>query len=280
MPNPSIDFILNNLSHSYTMQTLAMVDDPIDGIVDVSATAVFYISQADIRSVFQVQTDSYDISDMSATDLHFYVFMNRWPATTILNPVNGMMDQPLSWSPIMNTGNKSKMLVKHDFIRYLALKLFNTAQAADLFNNESALITGLNAIGNTAYQQDISAALWKYSTTSSYPTSPYNSGGFVADPVTGLKSTTAEITTDDNLCFVIVNKLLQDTPHRFSNIVVDQYGLFPVPLLAGDTISFVTKINPVTGQNNLTGVPAFGGRSYQIKLIIDDGSHSNTTPTD
>lgn len=276
----SINFVLNRLSTSYSMSTLATVDDPIDGILDVSATGVFYISQADIQKVFQVQTDSADITDASATDLHHYVFMNRWPSTTILNPVNAMMNEPLSYNPILNVGIPNKMFVKHDFLRYLASKLFNTAQGVDLFNNESALIGGLNSIGNTAYQQDISAALWKYATTSSYPTSPYQNGGFVVDPISGLKSTTSDISTDDNLCYIILNKLLQDTPERFKNIVVDANGLFPIPFLVGDTISFMTKINPVNGQNNLTGVAPFGGRSYQIKLIIDDGSNKNTIPID
>jgi len=276
----SVNFVINRFSGSYSMSTLATVDDPIDGILDVSATAVFYISQADIQSVFQVQTDSIDIADSLATDLHHYIFMDRWPITTVLNPVNGMMDKSLSYNSIMNVNIPNKMLVKHDFMRYLASKLFNTPQAVDLFNNETEMINGLNVIGQQAYQQDISASLWKYATTSTYPTSPYASGGFVVDPVTGLKSTTGNITTDDNICYILLNKLLQDEPERFKSIVVDANGLFPVPLLVGDTINFRTKINPADGQNNLTGVTSFGGRTYQIKLIIDDGTNLNTTPID
>lgn len=276
----SVNFVINKFSASYTMSTSATVDDPIDGILDVSATAVFYISQSDIQSVFQVQTDSIDIADALASDLHHYVFMNRWPTTTVLNPVNGMMDQTLSWSPMMSINTPNKMLMKHDFVRYLASKLFNTPHAADLFNNEGALITGLNTIGSYAYQQDISAALWKYATTSTYPTSPYASGGFVIDPATGYKGTTGQITTDDNLCYIILNKLLQDKPERFKSIILDANGFFPVPILEGDTINFTTQINPAPGQNTLTGVPVFGGRTYQIKLIVDNGSHTNTIPID
>jgi len=276
----SVNFVINRFSGSYSLSTLATVDDPIDGVLDVSATGVFYISQADIQSVFQVQTDSVDMADALASDLHHYVFMNRWPTTTTLNPVNAMMDRSLSYSPIMNVNIPNKMLIKHDFMRYLAVKLFNTAQAVDLFNNESAMIGGLNTLGQQAYQQDISASLWKYATTSTYPTSPYTSGGFVVDPVTSLKSTTADITTDDNICYILLNKLLMDEPERFKNIVVDANGLFPVPILAGDTINFTTTIIPADGQHNLTGVAPFGPRQYQIKLVIDDGTNVNTTPID
>jgi hypothetical protein len=262
------------------MSNFALVDDVIDGVLDASATAVFYISQSAIQSIFQLQTDSIDIADISSSDLHYFIFMNRWPATTVLNPVNGMMDQPNSWSPILNVGTPNKMLVKHDFVRYLASKLFNTPQAVDLFNNESALINSLNTLGDYAYQTDISAGLWKYATTASTPVPADTNQGFMVDYVTGLKCTTADLTTDANLCFILANKLLELTPQRFKTINVDAQGLFPLPILAGDTINFLTKIHPVSGQNNLTGVSAFGGRTYQIKLVIDDGSHTNTTPVD
>jgi len=276
----SVDFVINRFSSTYSLTTSATVDDPIDGILDVSATGVFYISEAAIQSVFQVQTDSIDIADSLASDLHHYIFMDRWPITTVLNPVNGMMDKSLSYNAIMNVNNPPKMLIKHDFMRYLSTKLFNTPQGVDLFNNETEMINGLNSIGYQAYQQDISASLWKYATTSTYPTTPYASGGFVVDPITGLKSTTGDITTDDNICYILLNRLLEIRSERFKNIVVDANGLFPLPLLIGDTLNFTFTINPASGQNNLTGVPTFGGRKYQIKLIIDDGTNTNTTQID
>ena len=277
---PPINFVLNRFSSSYTMTTLATVDDPIDGILDASATAVFYISQTDIQSVFQAQVDSEDMNDISYTDIHYMIFMDRWPNTTVLNPVNGMMDQPLSWNPILNVGIPNKMLVKHDFLRYLSSKLFNTPQGVDLFNNESILISSLDTLGNYAYQNDISYALWKYATTASTPVSSDINQGFIIDPKTGLKATTGDMPTDANLCYIITNKLLQVHPDRFKNLTVDSNGLFSIPILAGDTINFLTQINPVSSQNNLTGVPVFGGRTYQIKLVIDDGSHTNTISID
>lgn len=277
MSSPSIHFVINTFSHSYNLSTLATVDDPIHDTLDVSATSVFYISQNDIQQVFQIHTDSADMTDASTNDLLFLTFMDRWPTTTVLNPVNGMMDQYASSNALLQVGIADKMLVKHDFIRYLASELFNTAQGADLFNNESALITGLNALGEYAYQTDISSGLWKYATTSRTPT---NGTSFVIDPITGLKAATAHNTEKDNLGFLITNQLLMTYPERFNNIHVDGNGLFPAPILAGDTFLFATRIDPAPRQNELTGVPPFGGRTYQIKLIVDDGSHINTTPTD
>ena len=74
------------------------------GLYDVSAAAVFYISEQDIQNVFKARTDSADFSDISSADLHYYVNMDEWPSRTLLHPVNGMLDQPLSWNPIIDTG--------------------------------------------------------------------------------------------------------------------------------------------------------------------------------
>jgi hypothetical protein len=276
-----IDFILNGLNSSGIMTTLGTVGSEYDlGTLDASATAVFYMSQTDVRNVFQVRTDSNDLTDISSADLMHYVFMERWPTRTRLNPVNGMMDQEKSKNAMISTGvDANKMLVKHDFIRYLASKLFNTPQGADLFNNESELISGLNVLGETSYQQDISAALWKYSTTSTQ--NVYSDGGdegFVLDSVTGLKATTNDMVSTENLCYIMLNQLLNKNPERFNDLAIDASGVFPLPILEGDSINYRLQINPIANQNTLTGVPEFGGRVYHIKVVIDDGTKTNTNP--
>jgi hypothetical protein len=276
-----IDFILNGLNSSGIMTTLGTVGSEYDlGTLDASAIAVFYMSQTDVRNVFQVRTDSNDLTDISSSDLMHYVFMERWPTRTRLNPVNGMMDQEKSQNAMISTGiDANKMLVKHDFIRYLASKLFNTPQGADLFNNESELISGLNGLGETSYQQDISAALWKYSTTSTQ--NVYSDGGdegFVLDSVTGFKATTNDMVSTENLCYIMLNQLLNKNPERFNDLAIDASGVFPLPILEGDSINYRLQINPIANQNTLTGVPEFGGRVYHIKVVIDDGTKTNTNP--
>jgi hypothetical protein len=226
-----------------------------------------------------VYTDSYDITDVSYEGMHFHVFMDNWPATTSLNPMNAMMDRPESSQAVFNVNTPSEMLVKHDFIRYLSKKLFNTPMGTDLFSNQSALLNNLNSIGEIV-SQDISAALWKYATTSSRPVPADVTSGFILDPVTGFKATTGDLPTEDNLGFILTNKLLEELPQRFNNLQLGPTNLFRLPILAGDSISFAFIINPSPGQNQVTGVPPFGGRSYRIKIVIDDGSHLNTIPTD
>lgn len=279
-PSPQpFEFVLHSLSSIVTMNVSTIVDDVIPGAVDLSAIAVFYMAQEDIQNVFQVYTDSNEITDISYEGLHYFVFAENWPSTLRLNPMNAMMDRPESANALFNAYNPSEMLVKHDFIRYLALKLFNTPMATDLFSNEGELLDHLNSLGELVYQ-DISASIWKYATTSSRPVPQDVTSGFIINPHTGLKATTNDLPTLDNLGFVLTNKLLELLPHRVNNLQLDSRNLFRLPILAGDTISFTFTLNPSPGQNELTGVPPFEGRSYKIKIVIDDGSHVNTIPTD
>ena len=278
-PPEPFEFVLHSFSSSVTMNVLTIVDDVIPGAIDLSAIAVFYMAQEDIQNVFQVYTDSDQITDISYEGMHYHIFMDNWPGTLRLNPMNAMMDRPESANALFNASTPSEMLVKHDFIRYLSQKLFNTPMATDLFSNESELLNHLNSLGEVVYQ-DISATLWKYATTSSRPVPEDVTSGFIINPVTGLKATTNDLPTLDNLGFVLTNKLLETLPHRVNNLQLGPTNLFRLPILAGDTISFTFTINPCPGQNELTGVPTFEGRTYKIRIVIDNGSHINTIPTD
>jgi hypothetical protein len=278
-PPEPFEFLLYSFSSSVTMNVSTIVDDVIPGAIDLSAIAVFYMAQEDIQNVFQVYTDSDQITDISYEGMHYHIFMDNWPGTLRLNPMNAMMDRPESANALFNASTPSEMLVKHDFIRYLSQKLFNTPMATDLFSNESELLNHLNSLGEVVYQ-DISATLWKYATTSSRPVPEDVTSGFIINPVTGLKATTNDLPTLDNLGFVLTNKLLETLPHRVNNLQLGPTNLFRLPILAGDTISFTFTINPCPGQNELTGVPTFEGRTYKIRIVIDNGSHINTIPTD
>jgi hypothetical protein len=88
------------------------------------------------------------------------------------------------------------------------------------------------------------------------------------------------MTTNHNICRELLQQLIQFNPDRFNNPIPDNNNLFSIPIIYGDTINFQYTINPDPNQHRVTGVAPFGGRVYTIKIIVDDGSHSNITPTD
>jgi hypothetical protein len=67
---------------------------------------------------------------------------------------------------------------------------------------------------------------------------------------------------------------------RFSLLTKNTDGLYPIPILAGDSISFTYTISPSTGQHLLTKVNPISERTYKILIIIDEGTGVNTTPVD
>ena len=232
---------------------------------DISAVAVFYISESDIQNVFKVRTSETNVSDISYSNLLHFIHMDQWPSDLILNPFNGKMDQALSENAILTFGNPAKMLVKHDYVRYLSTKLFNNPNCVSMFNNEVSLVNSIESTGDSIFQNDISNGFWKFSTDSSYSLS-----GFVYDSVTGKKATNNTITSNDNICRELLNTLVENAFSRFDNVgnVIDASGVFPLPIYQGDTISFKTILNPTENQYLLTNSNNFGGRSYFIKLVI------------
>ena len=273
----SINFVLDRFSAAYTLsQSATMFEGTSLTLADVSATAVFYVSQADMQNVFKFQSDSFDIDDISASDIRYFTYMVNWPAGLVINPVNAMLDKSGSANAITQVGIPNKMLVKHDFIRYLALKLFNTPSGVDLFNNESELISHLNSMGSASYQNDISGTLWKYATNSSTAVDNTN---FILDASSNDKCTTDNLTSNENICRELFNQILYAKKDRFKDISFNtEDGVCSLPILSGDSISYRFTVFPKAGQNTITGVPAFGGRSYRIKLlVVADASGENTT---
>lgn len=278
----SHDFVLSALSTSVTMNTQAVMDDGlVSTMLDSSAVAVFNINLDSVKDVFKFSSTTYDISDnLPSGEMHYFVHADQWPTNVIINPSDSMMDKAGSVNPILTVPLATEMLVKHDFIRYLALKLFNTAMGTDLFSNEGALLNDLNAKGLVAWT-DISENLWQYSSTNT--TSPeIDNMGILIDPSSNELCTTDHFSGNTNLCRELYQQLIYTSSGRarFQNVVLDGNNQAPIPFIAGDSISFLYTIHPAAGQNTVTGVSAFGGRSYRIKLQIVSSGASNTVPTD
>jgi len=274
-----INFEIERFSSSHTMSELATTFDGInvDEIVAFDATAIFYMSQQDIQKVFTIDLDG-SLEDFSNCKVKYFTHMDKWPENFVLNPSNAMLDDGESTGALFYTDERDKMLIKHDFIRYLALKLFGSIQGTDLFNNEDQMITTLNNMGDNSFQNDISGVLWKYSSTNPDPT--LETDKYVYDASFDMYATTDELTTNENVGRELFQQLLYQNVSRFKSLTKNADGLFPVPILEGDTITYTYTVLPAPGQNELTGANEFGGRVYKIVIIIDDGLTENTTPTD
>jgi uncharacterized protein YjbI with pentapeptide repeats len=271
--NKLIDFTLTGLNQTILMSTSGLLDASAVSLETTDATAVFYVKVSDMTNVFKIQTDSNDMNDSDASDVKYYVFNRLWPAELKINPAHAMMNKIESNGMLGTTDlfTSSKMLAKHDFLRYLALRLFNTIHGVDLFSNESDLLE------NTAYwgedvNANIRSTMANISTTSSDESMSYDASGN--------KYLTNAATGNTNLCRELVRQLTANVPSRFGSIT-DANTPQSIPLMEDDSINFKVTFQSAPSQNVLTGVTEIPSRSYMVKLVLKNSiSGLNTVVTD
>ena len=265
-----VNFTLSGLNQTFTLGVSGELAAAAPAALDVSASAVYNIKLSDMLKVFKFQSDSFDVNDTDASDIKYYVFdaSNAWPTNLVLNPANADMSN----NPIFATGgdivlNKNK--VKHDFVRYLALKLFNTAYGVDLFSNEDALLTDIVSKGATAHAA-IKTALAAVNTTAA---------GLADTDVNGLKYATNALTGETNFSRELLRQVAYAAPARFS-ATSDISGVQSVPLPVDDTINFKVSISADAAQHHLTNVAGpFDIRVYQVRLVLKgDEAATNVLP--
>jgi hypothetical protein len=265
-----VNFTLTGLNQEFTLGVSGELAAQAPETLDVSASAVYNIKLSDMRNVFKFQSDSFDVNNVDASDIKYYVFddSNAWPTNLVLNPAHADMSN----NPIFATGgdivaNRNKL--KHDYVRYLALKLFNTAYGVDLFSNEDALLGDLVTKGALAHTA-IKSALAAVSTTAA---------GLPATDGSGNKYATNDLSNNTNFSRELLRQVASVAPSRFAgteNVSTVQ----SVPLEVNDTINFKLSVSAAPNQHNLTGVAGpFPIRVYKVTLVLKaDGDATNVTP--
>jgi hypothetical protein len=266
---PAIDFSLPALNRSYTLDISGALSEEAPVIFDVSATAFYKINLVDMHNVFKYESDSFDVNDLSAADVKYYVYMNAWPLDASLNPAHAYMAQLPTTGAMLQTSTdivNNKNLVKHDYVRYLAKHLFNTPYGVDLFSNEDALLTDIASKGRTAKNSIMSSLNLVNQASASSGTAPN-------------KYSTNELSDNSNICRELMRQIASVAPARFNGATTaDASGNRSVPLETGDTINFKLSITAAHVQENLTGRGPFDVRVYKISLVI--GTGVNVTPVD
>ena len=264
MVGANIDFSLTGLNQSFNLSTLALLNSSSVNMDATDATAVFYVRISDINNVFKYQTDSFDINNVNSGDIKYYVFHRKWPTDLKINPASAMMNKTESIN-MLGVGEgymSNKSLLKHDFIRYISLHLFNTIYGVDLLSNESDIAENITYLGETV-RHNIDGILSGISTTSSSETMSYDASGN--------KYLTNDSSGNMNLCRELMRQVAASAASRFYNNDGNDAGgawLRNVPFLENDTITFKVIIQAAVGQNALTGVSEIPSRSYTIKLVM------------
>jgi uncharacterized protein YjbI with pentapeptide repeats len=270
--NRLIDFTLVGLNQTFSLSTLATLDASSISLESTDATAVFYVRLSDMTNLFQYQTDSFDVNNVDASDIKYYVFHRSTPAEFNINPSHAMMNKTES-AGMLGTGqgyDSGKSLVKHDFIRYIALRLFNTYHGVDLFQNEQELHENLTYLGETV-QHNVDNIITGVSTTSASETMAYDASGN--------KYLTNDVSGNTNLCRELMRQIAASEPARFYNHGGNTAGLRNMPLQENDSINFKLTITAAAGQNVLTGVSVIPSRTYMIKMVLKNTVNTSSNDT-
>jgi len=293
-PTP-LNFVLTDLSSSVTLSQTGNLTSQVLSISG-DAVAVLFVKTTDMQKVFQFETDAINVNDLSAQDMKFYVDMESWPTSQGLkpmNPANAMIDVPTYSSGAISNISKisgaaydhNKSLVKHDFIRYIAQRMFNTYQAVDLFNNQLEVVQNIESVCDGSAKGhswfDISAALYKVDKDHG------TNSGLLVD-ANGLKYMTTATTTPDNLSRELFLQIVGNQPNRLtanadgSSRVLGSADRQNMLFYDGDTINFNLTLKTASGQetvSGLSGISPIPSRTYVIKLVMiadNDVSHVNS----
>lgn len=254
----SVDFVLDALNSELTMAVSAYLPsgEP-PAVLDVSATAVYYVPVQAMRDAFSFQSDSRDIDDQDADDTKYFV---NWPAAYVLNPSHAyVVDNEIATTDASGSIPSNCLLVKHDFIRHIADDLFNTHLAVDLFDNEQDLKDDLASKGHDLWLNNIKPTI-----------DAVSAGGNLV--VADHDYTTNALNNNTNLCRVLLRQLLNVNPSRLNDLNSLAIGddKFYLPFEAGDSIQFKVVYKAALGQESIIDgrTDPVPDRSYAIKILI------------
>ena len=265
---------------SFVLSSLNQTTQCVDGVtlskftdtLAYDAKAVFYVNIDDMKNVFGYQLDGININNIAGENTKYYVDMEKWPANLTLNPSHAMMFNPLSQGgfDITDTSiSNSKKLVKHDYIRYLANKLFNTTRGVDLMANEFEIIENLAGNGSLFTGMNARKVLDELNSISTKATT-----GMSGPDANNKMYLTNSTLIPKNIVRSIIEQISAGDPKRFNNLVdVSNNTLIrAVPFLVDDQLHFTLKIKAAPNQNDLTKVAAIPDRTYLISLILANGN--------
>jgi hypothetical protein len=279
--NPPLNFTLSNFDTSLAMGLSGELFKEQIPLMDASAIAEYYVKTSDMKKVFVFQTDSKDINNDANQDVKYFVRINQWPNGLVLNPCHAWVQtsKQIANSDKHGLIPDNRQLVKHDFIRYIAKSLFNTHLAVDLFQNENELNYDLAYKGHNSAWNSIWNSMTSISDVS-LNTSIYND--FYGIDLSYGYYLTNDLSNNSNICRQLLNQVINTAPGRIQNITsyaIDiSSGLFSVPLMDGDSISFKLNLQTAPNQhlllNSATPIPP---RSYQIRVNLVNTVTSGTT---
>ena len=269
----SQDFILTQFNQTIYMDLSGILQDGTDILIgEYHAMCSVDISLTEWSQCFKITSDSVDIDNVAASDITYYVYNYNDAVGGIKssqtkpslagggtiyngNPATSLVTNTPIDATVSNNVNK----LQFDFVRHIAVELFNTPNGVDLFNNEQELRRSVETSCDYGDSNKLINKLEDILNSCETNTS----GGIT------------NIDSSYNLTYILLKQLFQKQPGRFSdlsanyNITLSPTTPAPLPWALGDTIWYVLTLHPASGQHTLVGKPnPLNSRKYLIKMVL------------
>lgn len=236
-----LDFYLKGLELNITSGLSQTIVGEVTEPLQADAYASINIPISLILNTFYYWSDSINVDDVLEEGVKFKT-MNYQAWQSIFFTQAIVMDGGISY--YKKTIDVIKKQINHDFIRYLALKIFRTANGVDLFRNNQTVLNGLDIASNMAFINKLNylESLGEFN----------------------------NIDSSYNISRTILRQILSLQPQR----IVPLAGEWtPIPLYAGDKLYIKLFINPNQQQQNIFSNSTINiePRSYLIQLNLVSG---------
>ena len=196
-----------------------------------------------LKNTFLYWSDSINVDDVIMDGLKFKVVNYEGWANIYLTEAI-VYEGAISY--YKRSSDIQKKQIKYDFIRYLALKIFKSANGADLFRNNDQVTTSLNNASNFHLRSKLNELQLLGEFDDEY--------------------------SPNNISRILFRQILSNNPQRI--IPNDNGDWNQMPFYVGDKIYLKLIINPDMNQNNILGnnlIPTINPRSYLVELNIVSG---------
>jgi len=241
------------------------------------------VSLCTFLKTFKFQIDSFDITNCKKNDIKYFVFKDAYFSDPKLriNPADAdvkftdlfQSDDDKSIISYPTNYKENKKLLCHDFIRYLALKLFGTTHAVDLFDNETELLNDVRrqcfisqSDASLSTMDNIKQIMEFCDVGNDTLDTSYCSICTDYDTIYGMSN---KINTSDNICKMLFDQILGTDITRMAHLNRND-ELQSLPLRDGDTIIYKMTIHAATNQHLLTEVDVIPPRIYEIRYVLRD----------
>ena len=234
--NPPMPFYLPQLDVSVNSLSALLLGES-SSVFSGDATVAVDILLENAMNIFQFQSDSTDINNVTANDIKYRVVY------TGDSSYNMVFNIDTSSNVIVNSiySGAANNNATYDYVRYLAQQLFNTHLGVDLFSNESDLRQDLMDAFSTSFTSNM----------------------------TRLHAVETDA-SGNSPSKTILNEIINNHPERLNDISSLAVGnnWFKCPLVVGDILYFCLTVKAAANQNTITNVVAIPDRVYLIKVTL------------